>query len=88
MKNKTAVLIFANSAEKDANLKSFFSTDVFSEFKKKIVQKTDLPFNSKEDLQLIINSFKTISTSVLTILKFIIYKSKTVFIVPFFGIKK
>jgi glycosyltransferase A (GT-A) superfamily protein (DUF2064 family) len=47
LKNKTAVLIFANSAEKEAERKSFLSADVFSALNKqtlKTVEKSGLPY--------------------------------------------
>lgn len=47
MKNKTAILIFANSGQKDAERKNFFSEDLFTALNKQtlaIVKKTGLPF--------------------------------------------
>jgi glycosyltransferase A (GT-A) superfamily protein (DUF2064 family) len=60
MKNKTAVLIFANSAEKEAERKSFLSADVFSALNNQIiktVEKSGIEYFHISDKQQIGNSF-------------------------------
>ncbi len=60
MKNRTAILIFANSAEKEANLKPFFSSDVFAILNKhtlKTVKKTRFSYYLFSEKEQIGNSF-------------------------------